>query len=173
MFKLLVNIVKMPRYLWRKLRFGSITRTTEIYKSVNIWGYKKVHLGANVRVTQGVILWPGANEIIIGDYTDIGPYTAIYGKVTVGDHNLIAPHVMLAGGNHGFLDTETPMRFQKDTVKGIVIENDVWIGANAVVVDGIRIGIGAIVTAGAVVTKNVDPYAIVGGNPARVIRYRK
>lgn len=107
-----------------------------------------------------------------GIYTDINAYVTIYGKVTLGRYNMIGPHVMLAGGSHNFEDTSIPMRFQGGTTKGIILEDDIWIGANVVVLDGVRIGQGAIVGAGAVVTKDVEPYAIVVGNPARFIRFR-
>jgi acetyltransferase-like isoleucine patch superfamily enzyme len=86
---------------------------------------------------------------------------------------MIAPHVMLAGGNHGYFDTTKPMRFQEGTINGVVTGNDVWIGANAVVLDGVTIGDGAVVAAGAVVTKDVEAYAIVAGNPAKVIKHRR
>ena len=85
---------------------------------------------------------------------------------------MIAPHVMLAGGSHNFSDTNVPMKLQGHKAKGIVLEDDVWIGANSVILDGVRIGKGAIVGAGAVVTKAIEPYAIVGGNPARTIGHR-
>ena len=87
---------------------------------------------------------------------------------------MIAPHVTLAAGNHNFSNLNVPMLKQGCNSKGgINIEDDVWIGANSVVVDGVTIGTGAVIAAGAVVTKNVPPYAIMAGVPAKKIDSRK
>jgi acetyltransferase-like isoleucine patch superfamily enzyme len=75
---------------------------------------------------------------------------------------------------HSFSDTHRPMREQSLTSKGdIVIEDDVWLGLHVCVMDGVTIGRGAVVGAGAVVTQEIPPYAVVGGVPARVIRFRE
>jgi len=85
---------------------------------------------------------------------------------------MIAPNVVITGGSHGKELCGTPMFLQKCDAKGINIGSDVWIGANAVILDGVTIGTGAIVGAGAVVTKSVDENGIVAGNPARIIGHR-
>jgi acetyltransferase-like isoleucine patch superfamily enzyme len=108
-----------------------------------------------------------------GRNVSFGPGSAIYGKVTIGDDVMIAPNVVIAGGSHGTARNGVPMARQPDVSIGITIANDVWIGANAVIADGVTIGDGAIVGAGAVVTRDVAPYAVVVGNPARVLRYRE
>lgn len=90
----------------------------------------------------------------------------------IGDFVMIGPKCLFATVHHSFGDWEKPMIFQPADVKPIVIEDDVWIGANVTVLGGVTIGRGAVVAAGAVVTKNVEPYSIVGGVPAKHIRYR-
>jgi acetyltransferase-like isoleucine patch superfamily enzyme len=156
---------------WRlRLRGVRIGLDCEIEPTLEVRGHGFITLGDSVRIRRGVVLQAG--PITIGDHVDLNPYVVIFGKVTIGTYSMIAPHVMLAGGDHQFEDRTRPMRNQGDTCLGIVIEDDVWIGANAVVVDGVRIGKGAVVGGGAVVTKNVQPYAIVGGNPAKLIKYR-
>lgn len=90
----------------------------------------------------------------------------------MGENVMIAPNVMLAGGNHGFERLDIPMYFQKEKSIGIVIGNDVWIGANSVVVDGVVIGNGAIIGAGSVVTSKIPDYAIAIGVPAKVVKFR-
>ena len=85
---------------------------------------------------------------------------------------MIGPYCLFASVKHGFEDWEKPMIFQPVSEAPITIENDVWIGAKVTVIGGVTIGNGAIVAAGSVVTKDVKPYAIVGGVPAKVIRYR-
>lgn len=90
----------------------------------------------------------------------------------IGDYVMIGPNCLFASVHHGFADWKMPMIFQPASVSTITIENDVWIGANVTVIGGTTIGRGAVVAAGAVVTKNVEPYAIVGGVPAKLIKHR-
>lgn len=96
----------------------------------------------------------------------------MYGNVVIGDHVMVAPNVMIAGGNHGISRNGIPMISQPSISKGIVIGNDVWVAANAVILDGVSVGDGAIIAAGAVVTENVEPYSIVVGNPAKFKKFR-
>jgi acetyltransferase-like isoleucine patch superfamily enzyme len=92
--------------------------------------------------------------------------------VRIGDGVRIAGGVAIMGFNHGMKRTDVAIYRQPTTTLGIVIEDGAWIGANAVLRDGVRIGAHAIVAGGAVVTSAVEPYAIMGGNPARLIRSR-
>lgn len=99
-------------------------------------------------------------------------------KIVIGDHVMFGPEVTVCGGNHRIdvlgrymIDIgENEKRPEDDP--GVVIEDDVWIGSRAIILAGVRVGRGAVVGAGAVVTRSVTPYAIVGGNPARIIRMR-
>ena len=111
-------------------------------------------------------------DIVAGDNCSFNTYCVVHGKVTLGNNVRIAPGAKIFGENHGFSELDKPICTQPNTCKGIVIEDDVWIGANAVITDGVTIGAHSIVGAGAVVTKSVAPYSIVGGNPARVIKSR-
>lgn len=85
---------------------------------------------------------------------------------------MIAPNCMLAGGNHNFDDISKPMREQGDNSKGIIIEDDVWVGANCIILDGVCIRRGSIIGAGSVVTKNIEKFSIAVGNPCKVIKKR-
>lgn len=111
-------------------------------------------------------------DIELGENVSINPYACLSGKVKIGNGVRIASHVSIVGFNHGFDDIETPIYRQPLTSLGIEIGDDVWIGANAVVLDGVKIGRGAIIAAGAVIAKDVPAMAIAGGVPARVLRYR-
>ncbi len=91
----------------------------------------------------------------------------------MGNGVRIASHVSIVGFNHGFDDLDTPIYRQPLTSKGIEIEDDVWIGANAAILDGVCIGKGSIIAAGAVVTQDIPAYSIAGGVPARVLKSRK
>jgi acetyltransferase-like isoleucine patch superfamily enzyme len=138
-----------------------------------------VHLESNVHIYRWSVVELGKGE---GRLT-VGPNTyvqsgcilkAFAGNITIGANCMIADHCALTPYQHSFADIHRPMREQALTSRGdIVIEDDVWLGLNACVMDGVTIGQGAIVGAGAVVTKDVPPYAIVGGVPARVIRLRE
>lgn len=111
-------------------------------------------------------------DITAGDNCSFNTYSVVHGKVSMGDNVRIAPGAKIFGENHGFSDLDKPICTQPNTREGIVIEDDVWIGANAVITDGVVIGAHSIIGAGAVVTRDVEPYSIMGGNPARVIKSR-
>jgi acetyltransferase-like isoleucine patch superfamily enzyme len=110
--------------------------------------------------------------IRIGRDSLIGEYTVIRGQggVTIGDRVYTSPLTQIIAVNHVFDDPHRSFVEQGITAAGICIEDDVWLGAAAVVTDGVRIGRGAVVAAGAVVTDDVPPHTVVGGVPARVLR---
>lgn len=121
--------------------------------------------------------WIAGHALVRGDvefgaHTTVNPYAMISGKLRCGDGVRIASHVSIVGFNHGFDDPSVPIHTQKHESLGIFIEDDVWIGANAVVLDGVTVGKGAVIAAGAVVSRDVPPMAIVGGVPAKLVRYR-
>lgn len=114
-----------------------------------------------------------ARQISLGSFVRINENTFFQGNVNIGNHVMIAPNVSVYSKTHKYDDLNTPMVLSGETpTKTVVIEDDVWIGINAVILPGIRIGKGAIVGANSVVSKNVEPYSIVGGVPAKLIRKR-
>jgi galactoside O-acetyltransferase len=124
-------------------------------------------VGAGVNLREGVVVY-GAESLTIGDHVDIGDYVVIRasGGLTIGSNVLIAAHAVLTTRGH----PEEPPRVGSVVDAPVVIEDDVWIGAAAVVLPGVVVGRGSIVAAGAVVTKSVDAGSVVGGVPARTIR---
>jgi acetyltransferase-like isoleucine patch superfamily enzyme len=99
-------------------------------------------------------------------------------KITIGNYVMFGPEVTIRGGNHRIdligrymMDIKNHEKRPTDDL-GVVIEDDVWVGTRAIILSGVTIGRGAVIAAGAVVTKSVPPYAIVGGNPAKIIRMR-
>ncbi len=111
-------------------------------------------------------------NITIGFHCHINENVFIQGA-KIGSHVMIAPGVSILCKSHNFSDRTIPMIKQGETLENCpVIEDDVWLGRNVIIMPGVRIGKGSIVGAGAVVTSNVDPYTIVGGVPARVIKSR-
>ena len=112
--------------------------------------------------------------IRIGCDSLIGEYTVVRGQggVTIGDRVYTSPHSQIIAVNHVFDDPQRSFTEQGITARGIEIEDDVWLGAGAIITDGVRIGRGAVVAAGAVVTSDVPPLTVVGGVPARILRHR-
>jgi acetyltransferase-like isoleucine patch superfamily enzyme len=110
--------------------------------------------------------------IKIGRDSLVGEYSVIRGQggVTIGERVYTSPFTQIIAVNHVFDDPERPFVDQGITAQGIVIEDDVWLGANTVVTDGVHIGKGAVVAAGAVVTKDVPAHTVVAGVPARPIK---
>lgn len=117
---------------------------------------------------------PSPEGISLGDNINISQNCTISGTggVSIGNFVMIGPNTCIISSNHGFLQENIPMVRQKPLRAPIKIADDVWIGANAIILSGVTIGQGAIVGAGAIVTKDVSPYSIVVGNPAKLIRKR-
>lgn len=115
--------------------------------------------------------------VVIGDYSGIGAGCSIPNNIHIGKYVMMGPDLYCITFGHVVSDTEIPMCFQshEDTPEGenITIDDDVWIGARVIISKRRHIGKGSILAAGAVVTKDVPDYAIVGGNPAKVIKMRK
>lgn len=135
---------------------------------------KGVSIGTHPSIDRTARLETWGGSITIGDRCFIGPSTVLYGHggLIIGDDVLIAAHVVVIPANHRFDRQDVPIREQGETRRGITIENDVWIGAHATILDGVTVGQGAIVAAGAVVNRDVAPNMIAGGVPARALRPR-
>ncbi|WP_224751936.1 acyltransferase [Microbacterium helvum] len=127
-----------------------------------------LRLGDRTYVAAGAYL---TGDLVTGADCSINPYTVIRGKVTMGDAVRIGAHTSILGFNHS-MESGTPVFRQPLTSKGIVIGEDVWIGSHVVILDGVRVGSHSVLAASAVVTKDVPEGAVVGGNPARFIRWR-
>jgi acetyltransferase-like isoleucine patch superfamily enzyme len=114
-------------------------------------------------------------KITIGSKCTFNDFSFINGAgdVTIGNDVHIASHVVIVSMNHIYNDTAKHISAQGITCKGITIEDDVWIGTSAVILDGVTVGKGSVVAAGAVVTKTVLPYSIVGGVPAKLLKKRE
>jgi maltose O-acetyltransferase len=129
--------------------------------------------GANVNVEHGASFAPAA-DVSIGDNSGIGLDAFVLGPVFIGRNVMMGPNCTILGLNHEFGQLDRPMLEQgSGPPRPPIIEDDVWIGANVTILPGRRIGTGAVVGAGAVVTSDVPAWSIVGGNPARVLQMRK
>jgi acetyltransferase-like isoleucine patch superfamily enzyme len=171
-------IRSIARYLERRIATRAapgirIGRTAVIRTGVRFYG-PRVTVGEGTEIVAGAVLNSYGGHVTIGTNAYVGAYAVLlgHGGLTVGDDCQIGPHVVVVASNHNFDDPNTTIRFQGETNLGITIEKDVWLGAGAKVLDGVTVGSGAIVAAGAVVTKDVAPLSIVGGVPARKIGVR-
>lgn len=127
--------------------------------------------GKGVNIEKGAT-FPSSAEL--GDNSGIGIRAQINGKTIIGKNVMMGPDVCIYARNHAFDRVDIPMSLQGFAPeKPVVIEDDVWIGGRVIILPGVRIGTGAVIGAGAVVTKNVPDYAVVGGNPARILKMRK
>ena len=135
-----------------------------------------VRLKSNVVIRPFCVLETNNGFIDIGENVYINYYTCIFaeGGVTIGDNSLIGPHCTIVASHHQFSDRKTLIKNQnvKQSMLPIVICEDVWIGANCVILQGITIGKGAVIGAGSIVTKDVPPYSVAVGVPAKVINVR-
>ncbi len=128
--------------------------------------------GKNVTVEHGAFFGGGRN-IKIGNNSSIGINARISGPLEIGDDVMMGPNVSIFTQNHETENIYKPMRLQTAQKEKVTIGDDCWIGANSVILPGVTIGRGVIVGAGAVVTKNVPDFAVVGGVPAKIIKMRE
>lgn len=109
-------------------------------------------------------------DVIIGDHTRIGLHNTIIGPVEIGNNVNLAQGITVTALNHNFSDTNKRIDEQGVSTNPVTIEDDVWVGANAVILPGVTIGEHCVVAAGAIVTKDVPPHSLVAGVPAKVIK---
>lgn len=133
-----------------------------------------IEIGKNCLIHPMAMLLPYDGFIKLGHECSVNPFAVLYGHggLTIGNYVRIATHVVIIPANHGYADPNIPITFQNVTQEGVVIEDDVWVGCNATILDGVTIGKGSVIAAGAVVTKDIDPYSVVAGSPARLIKKR-
>ncbi|OCA84628.1 hypothetical protein A8L44_09505 [Bacillus sp. FJAT-27986] len=115
-----------------------------------------------------------SKKVILGDNSGIGTGCVIEGPTIIGENVMMGPDVLIYTVNHETSNISIPMIKQGMTdPEKVSIGNDVWIGARAIILPGVSIGDGAVIAAGAVVTKDIAPYSVVGGVPAKLIKMRK
>lgn len=129
------------------------------------------HCGENVNIEKGARFDVRTS---LGNNSGIGVNAFLSPCVTIGNDVMMGPDCVILTSNHGFENLNVPMWKQPFTAtRPVVIEDDVWIGTRVIILPGVHVGTGSVIGAGSVVTHDVEPYSIVGGNPAKLIRYRK
>lgn len=127
--------------------------------------------GKGVNIEKGAEFSSSAE---LGDFSGIGIRAQISGRTVIGKHVMMGPDVCIYTRNHKFDRTDIPMDQQGFAdERPVIIGDDVWIGARVIILPGVRVGTGAVIGAGSVVTKDIPDYAVVGGNPARILKMRK
>lgn len=137
---------------------------------MDVFPYNQFSLGIKSVIEDFATINNGVGAVIIGDQTIIGLGNTIIGPVTIGNEVMLAQNIVVSALNHGYEDPNISPRRQKETCKPILISDDVWIGANSVITAGVTLGKHCIIGAGSVVTKDVPPFSVAVGNPARVIK---
>jgi acetyltransferase-like isoleucine patch superfamily enzyme len=135
----------------------------------------RIELQDDVWLSRGCYLVAGPGvEIVIGAQTYVGHRCLFYGHggIHMGRDVLLANDVQLICGNHTFARRDLPIRAQPTEERPIIIEDDVWLGASAIVLGGVTVGRGSVVGAGTVVTHSLPPYSIARGVPARIVGVR-
>ena len=132
--------------------------------------YRKFSLGDYSVIESFACINNAVGDVMIGDHTRIGLHNTIIGPVIIGSHVNLAQGITVTALNHNFEDSEKRIDEQGVSTSTVIIEDDIWIGANAVVLPGVTIGHHSVVAAGAVVTKDVPPHSLVAGIPAKVIK---
>lgn len=132
---------------------------------------KNIKIDDNVFIHENVLI-RSKKSITVGANSTINRNCCILDNVVIGRDCSIAPNVVIVGSNHIFRDSSVSIKSQGSELKGVIIEDDVWIAANVTVLDGVKIGKGSVIAAGAVVNKDVPAFSIVGGVPAKIIGQR-
>ena len=132
--------------------------------------YRRFVIGKRSVVESYSCVNNAVGDVVIGNHTRIGLHSTVIGPVNIGSHVNLAQGVTVSALNHNFSETGKRIDEQGITTRQIVIEDDVWIGTNATVLAGVRIGSHSVIAAGAVVTHDIPPHSLAAGVPAQVKR---
>ncbi|WP_428193450.1 acyltransferase [Aliivibrio sifiae] len=139
-----------------------------ISSNVTLGGARKINAGNNLTICKNAFVDP--IKLVVGDGVWIGYNCFLCGEVVIGNNVMIGPNVSIPGANHNYEKKGIPYKDQGLDVKGTLIGNNVWIGANSVILDGVKIGDNSVIGAGSVVTKDVPENMIYAGVPAKKIK---
>jgi len=200
--KPLLRLARAPSLLlrraWLRLRLGRFGEDTLVESGVRLQYPEHIRLGNGVRIAsqatlranteqaggisigdhttlhESVLIAANRGRVTIGRHSWVGPFCLVYGngEVSIGDNVLIAAHTSINTVSHHYERCDIPINDQGIYCDPVRIEDDAWIGMNAVILQGVTIGKGAIVGAGAVVTRDVPAWSIVMGVPARIVSQR-
>ncbi len=160
--------------------FKKCGKRNYISAHMDVHGFNNISLGNHISAGKYLRIYAkgnGSEEIIIGDNVAFNENVMVNadcgGRVLIGNNVAVGPNVVLRASNHNYENKDVLIKEQGHKGDRIIIEDDVWIAANAVILPGVTIKKGAVIAAGAVVTKDVESYKVVAGVPAKVIAERK
>ena len=158
-------------------RLARLGARASLAPGVHVIGTAGIAIGDDFGCGRHCVLAAGGGGVIVIGHrvnlnTNVSVNASIQGAIHIGDDVIIGPNAVLRTSDHEAEAVDRPMRDQGHVAGVITIESDVWIGANTTIVGGVRVGQGSVVAAGAVVVRDVEPYTIVGGVPARFIKKR-
>jgi galactoside O-acetyltransferase len=171
-------------FISRLIPFGEIKSSRELRSKFKasiesgciFYGVDNIFLNLNVSIGRNSLFSAENGLIKIGENTSFNSNvfinSSVCGEILIGNNCLIGPNVVMRTAGHNFERADIPIRNQGHICKNIMIEDDVWLGANVVVLGGVTIGKGCVIGAGSVVTKNIEAYSIAVGVPAKVIKNR-
>ena len=168
------QLLTRPRWYIRLLMplYQKRAWSAKIYRSVRMDTppYRRFVIGKKSVVESYASINNAVGDVVIGDHSRIGLHCTVIGPVRIGSHVNLAQGITVSALNHNFNDTDKTIDSQGVSTKEVVIEDDVWIGANAVILPGVTIGNHSVIAAGAVVTKSIPPHSLAAGVPAIVKR---
>ena len=172
---LIMNQVQTrPRWYIRMLAplYQHRGKCSKIHRSVRMDTppYRKFSLGDYSVVESFSCINNAVGDVVIGDHTRVGLHNTVIGPVTIGSHVNLAQGITVTALNHNFAEKDLRIDEQGVSTNPVTIGNDIWIGANAVILPGVTIGDHSVVAAGAVVTKDVPSHTLVAGVPAKIIK---
>jgi len=158
-----------------KIELGSNVAVEKHARLVCIGDSCGIRVGDDTFILPYALLKADHGRIRIGKNCTVNDYTVLLGRgdLIIGDDVRIAPHCVIVAMNHIYKNPDVPISSQGMSSKGITIEDDVWIGASAVILDGVKIGKGSVVGAGSVVAESIPAYSVAAGVPAKIIKQRK
>ena len=174
-WSLLMHPVKTrPRWWLRRFQFLYMKRGKKsvIYRSVrrDIVPFNRFTLGERSVIEDFSIINNAVGEVTIGNKTRVGLGNTIIGPVAIGNDVHLAQNVTVTGLNHNYSEVGVKIANQGVSTQPVVIDDDVWIGAHAVILPGVTVGTHSVVAAGSIVTRSIPAYSICAGNPAKVIK---
>ena len=172
---LLMHPVKMRPRLWLRLfsfLYIKRGRGSVIYRNsrLDITPFNRFAIGKRSVIESYCVINNAVGNLCIGNDTRVGIGSVLIGPVTIGSKVMIAQNVTISGLNHNYSDTTTPIADQGVSVGTIEISDDVWIGANCVITQGVNIGKHVVVAASSVVTEDIPDNCVVGGIPAKILK---
>jgi len=177
LFLWLISSPKNPRPRWyirwivnpiihKKGKGTLIRRRTRM----DVFPYNMFSIGSGSAIEDFCTINNGVGDVHIGERTRIGMGNTIIGPVKIGNDVRLAQNVVMSGLNHEYEDVTIPISQQGVNTSPITIEDETWIGANAMIVAGVSVGKHCVIAGGSIVTKDIPPFSVVAGNPAKILK---